>query len=49
MNNNRKYLDINLLDSLQKVNKPCLIFDSWNILNPEIIRDKKHIIYKSIG
>lgn len=49
MNNNRKYLDINLLDSLQKVNKPCLIFDSWNILNPEIIRDKKHITYKSIG
>ena len=49
MNNNKKYLDINLIESLKKIKKPCLIYDSWNVLNPEVIRDIDYITYKSIG
>ena len=49
MNNNKKYLNINLLKSLKKVKNPCLIYDTWKVLNPETIRDKSYITYKSIG
>ena len=49
MNNNKKYLDVNLLKSLKNIKKPCLIYDTWKVLNPEIIRDKNYLMYKSIG
>ena len=49
MNNNKKYLDVNLIESLKNIKKPCLIYDSWNVLNPEVIKDKDYIEYKSIG
>ena len=49
MNNNKKYLDINFVDNLKSLKKTCLFYDTWGIVNLQIIKDKKNIFYKSIG
>ncbi len=49
MNNNKKYLDINFVDNLKSLKKICLFYDTWGIVNLQIIKDKKNIFYKSIG
>lgn len=49
MNNHSKYFNLNLYDFLKKRKKKLLLYDTWNVLNIEVIKDFKNLKYLTIG
>ena len=49
MNNHLKYSDLNILKLINKMNKPALFFDSWQLFEPDEIKNIPGIYYTSVG
>lgn len=49
MNNNRIFNDLNIFDCLNKMNKPSIFIDAWQIYDPLEIKQIKGITYLGVG
>lgn len=49
LNNHESYQNYKIYDLIKKMNKPCLIVDTWNILNPIEIKQIKGVNYWGLG
>ncbi len=49
LNNSNYFKNIELDNLISKVNKPCLLFDGWQIFNVNELKRNPNVIYKSVG
>lgn len=49
MNNHRSYSDLRIFELMEKMKKPALFFDGWQIFSPHDIRGVQGIIYAGTG
>ena len=49
MNNHRSYYDLNIFNLLNSMNKPCVIYDGWNMFPYHEIQNIPGVIYTATG
>ena len=49
MNNHRSYFDMNIYQLLEKMSKPAVFYDGWNLFPAQDIQNVPGIIYSAVG
>ena len=48
-NNHESYSDCDIYELISRMNKPCIIYDGWRMLNKETVETFEKVLYLSPG